>query len=387
MSEHDKEWPAVGRIAWLSGGLVAINEPGKSVKIEAGIGGPILFSYQLNNFGSFFSTLVAQGFSVIGATYITDVEESQGIRTPEFRAYFANQPKWRAFEMHQQWGQVAHAASQRDKMALMDIASRIATELSYCESRLQSLSEAYAIQLGSKGRRGALNEEGGFQDSHSQRVYMSIHAMFWEIAVLRDYFAEFAAQFVFGIEKVTKFAKLVPALAGRGLDRDELAKMLLEAGDDAPPGWITIFSKYRNLFTHSAPMEEVANVAFAQLTQVSLPDGRKIPEIYYPLPSDVIEIARRRAAGWCHKSFEEFISDSIHRNRNLHRETEPDALSYLHAVFEKMVAIAEMLILRSPLEPEMIHLTEKDIVGEVKMYRNGELVFQGNMNNSTGAAS
>lgn len=163
--------------------------------------------------------------------------------------------------------------------------------------------------------------------------------------------------------------------------------MLLEAGSEAPPGWLTIFSEYRNLFTHSAPMGQVANVAFAQLAQVSLPDGRKIPEISYPLPSDVIEIARRRDAGWRHKNFEEFISDSIHRNQNLHRETELDALLYLHAVFEKMVVIAERLIMRSPLEPEMIHLTEKDIVGEVKMYRNGELVFQGNMNNSTGAAS
>lgn len=387
MSEHDKEWPAVGRIAWLKGGLVAINEPGKTVKIEAGIGGPILFSYQLNNFGSIFSTLVAQGFSVIGATYITDVEESQGIRVPEFRAYFAKQSKWRAFEIHQQWRQVAHAASQQDKMALMDIASRIATELSYCETRLQGLSEAYAIQLGSKGRQGALNHEGGFQDSHSQRVYMAIHAMFWEIAVLRDYFAEFAAQFVFGIEKVTKFAKLVPALARSGIDRDELAQMLLAAGCDTPPGWLTIFSKYRNLFTHSAPMEKVANVAFAQLTQVSLPDGRKIPDIYYPLPRDVVEIASRRAAGEHYKSFEEFVGDSINRNRNLHRETALDALSYLHAVFEQMVVIAEMLILRSPLEPEMIHLTEKDIVGEVKVYRGGELVFQGNMNSSNGDVS
>jgi hypothetical protein len=387
MDERDKEWPAVGRIAWLNGGLVAINEPGKTVKIEAGIGGPILFSYQLSSFGSFFSTLVAQGFSVIGGTYITDVEESQGIRAPEFRAYFAKQPKWRAFEIHQHWGQVAHAASQRDKMAIMDIASRIATELSYCESRLQGLAEAYAIQLGGKGRKGSLDEEGGFQDSHSQRVYMSIHAMFWELAVLRDYFAEFAAQFVFGIEKVTKFAKLVPALAGKDLDSDELAKMLLEAGSSTPPGWLTVFSKYRNLFTHSAPMEKVANVAFAQLTQISLPDGRKVPEIYYPLPSDVMELAKRRAAGWRHKSFEEFIGDSIHRNQNLHREAEPDALSYLHAVFEKMVVIAEMLILRSPLEPEMIHLTEKDIVGEVKVYRGGELVFQGNVNSSRGDAS
>lgn len=374
MSTNDKEWPNVVRVVWLSGGLVAINEPGRLVKVEAGINGPILFSYQLGRYESLFVTLVAQGLSVVGVTYITDVDESQGIRPPKFRAYFLNQPQWRAFEAHHQWRRIAHAAARRDEMVLMDIASRIAIELSYCESRLQSLSEAYAIQLGSKGVQGDLSKEGWFQDLNSQRVYMDIHAVFWEMAVLRDYFAEFAAQFVFGIGKVTKFSKLLPKLAREGVADDELYILLREAGNENPPGWLFLLSEYRNLFTHSVPMEKVANVAFAQLILSSLPDGRKVPEIYYPLPGDVMELAKRRAAGWHHKSHKEFMNDSIHHYQNSNRETEPDALRYLHSVFEKMVAVAEMLISRSPLEPEMIHLTDKDIVGDVKVYRDGKLV-------------
>lgn len=237
MGENDNKWPSVVRIVWLGGGLVAISEPSKMVKIEAGINGPILFSFQLVSFGSLFGTLVAHGYSVIGATFITDVEESQGIRTPGYRAYFNNQPKWRAFEVHQQWRNIAHAAARRDEMALMDIASRIATELAYCESRLQSLAEAYAIQLGSKALQGDVNEAGGFKDTNSQRVYMAIHAMFWEMAALRDYFAEFVSQFVFGIGKVTKFAKLLPKLARGVVVDDDLAMLLREAGSDNPPSW------------------------------------------------------------------------------------------------------------------------------------------------------
>lgn len=377
MGENDNKWPGVVRIVWLGGGLVAISEPGTIVKVEAGINGPILSSYQLDSFGSLFKTLVAHGYSVIGATYITDVEESQGICTPEFRAYFNKQPKWRAFEAQQQWGNIAHAAAKRDEMALMDIASRIATELSYCECRLQSLAEAYAIQLGSKARKGDINEAGGFSDTNSQRVYMAIHAVFWEMAALRDYFAEFASQFVFRIDKVTKFSKLKPKLATQNLANDELATLLREAGNDNPPGWLFLFSEYRNLFTHNVPMEQAEGVAFAQLVHVSSAQGRAYPEIHYPLPGDVQAIAKRRADGVHHKSYEDFIKDSMHRNQTVKRERERDTLLYLHSVFEKMVAIAEKLIDRSPREPEMVHLTESDIVGEVKVYQGSKLVFEG----------
>jgi hypothetical protein len=377
MGENDNKWPSVVRMVWLSGGLVAISEPGKTVKIEAGINGPVLFSYQLDSFGSLFGTLVAHGYSVIGATYITDVEESQGIRTPGFRAYFNNQSKWRAFEVHQQWRNLAHAAAQRDEMALMDIASRIATELAYCESRLQSLAEAYAIQLGSKARQGDVNEAGGFKDTNSQRVYMAIHAMFWEMAALRDYFAEFASQFVFGLGKVSKFSELKPKLSHVDMADDELAGILREAGNENPTGWLFLFSKYRNLFTHDVPMANVEEGAFAQLVHVRLAQGQAHPEIYYPLPSDVQAISKRRKKGIHPQSFEDFINDSVHRNQTANREKDSDSLLYLHSIFEKMVAIAEMLIARSPREPEMMHLTERDIVGEVKVYQGGELVFQG----------
>lgn len=66
----------------------------------------------------------------------------------------------------------------------------------------------------------------------------------------------------------------------------------------------------------------------------------------------------------------------------MNREREQDSLLYLHSVFEKMVTLAEKLIARSPREPEMVHLTEKDIIGEVKVYQGSELIFEGKLPNS-----
>ena len=95
---------------------------------------------------------------------------------------------------------------------------------------------------------------------HSLPIYLAIHALFWELAVLRDNLAEFAAKFVFGFDKITKFRQLLQRLNQDRRQSDDLAIELLMAGDKEA-GWIATFTAYRNLFTHSAPMEQAAGIA------------------------------------------------------------------------------------------------------------------------------
>lgn len=364
MTSSNKEWPHVCRIVWLSGGLVAINEPGALVKIEVGINGPTYHEFRLSSFGSLFQTLSQLGFSVMGATHVVDMDEANGIRSPEFRAWAGGAQTWRVSDMHQQWNQVAHVAAKKNEMALMDVASRISSELGYSEMRLQNLAEAYSAQLSGKAKQGALKEFERFQDTHSLRVYLAIHALFWELAVLRDYLAEFAAKFVFGFEKIDTFSGLLTKLPK--CQNENLAMELLTAGKDDKTGWIAVFTAYRNLFTHSAPMEQAAGIAFATLDHMAFMGGIKIPQLYYPLPHDARDIKNRRSSGVLYKNMDELVA--ISRKIPI-RDTEPDALQYLHTTLVQMATLAEKLIQRSHIAPEIIHFTDADIVGSVQIIK------------------
>lgn len=333
------------------------------MQIQAGINGPVLYEFQLQTYTSLIHMLAQKGFSAIGVTFIQDEDELKGIRPPEFRAWVGWQRSWRVWDSRQQWRQIAHAASQKNEMVLMDVASRIASELMYSEMRLLNLSEAYSTQLGGRAQQGVLKEFERFEDLNSPPIYLAIHALFWELAVLRDNLAEFAAKFLFGFDRISTFRGLLKSLPQSKCQSDDLAIELLTAGSDA--GWLARFTAYRNLFTHSAPMEQAAGIAFAVLDQISIADGRSAPQLYYALPSNIEELAKRRSGGALYENFDELIAASV--GRKPMRETEPDALCYLHASLCQMTILAEQLIQRSPVAPEMIHLTDADIIGSIKI--------------------
>jgi hypothetical protein len=365
MSSQDKDWPSVCRIIWLSGGLVAINEPGAKVKIAAGINGPICHEFQLTTFASMYTMLGHHGFSIIGTTHVVDMDEANGIRPPEFRAWSDGIRVWHVSNVQQKWREVAHAASQKNEMVMMDMASRISSELSYCEMRLQQLAEAYGVQLGVKAKEGDIEEFVRFEDMHSSKIYLAIHALFWELAVLRDYMTEFSAKYLFGIDKVTSFGKkFLDQLANSKWKNDDVAIELLRAGHEGHGGWLATFSDYRNLFTHRAPMTQAAGIAFATQDQMAIWGGKSVPQLYYPLPGDVRELSNRRASGVLFKDMEELIATS---RKIPKRETEPDALSYLHDALGLMALLAERMVQRSPIAPEAIHLTEADIIGPLQV--------------------
>lgn len=362
MTSSNEDWPHVCRIIWLSGGIVAINEPGKSVQIRAGSDGPIVYEFQLPTYSSLIPMLTQAGISVMGANFIQDMDEIRGIRPPEFRAWVGS---WRVADLHQRWREVAHAASQNNDMVLMDVVSRIATELMYCEMRLLNLSQAYSTQLCGKALQGALKKYTRFADLNSPQIYLAIHALFWELAVLRDNLAEFAAKYLFGFERITTLKGLLKSLSQSEHQSDDLAIDLASAGSDT--GWLATFTAYRNLFTHSAPMEQAAGIAFAVLDHIELAGACSVPQLYYALPSNVQELVKRRSGGPLYKDFDELIAAST--GRKPMPEAEPDALHYLHSSLSQMSLLAERIIRRSPTTPKTIHLTDADIIGSIQIIK------------------
>jgi len=323
----------------------------------------MLVTLRIPTYASLLTAIRELDVSIIGATFIEGTEEALGLRRPQFRAFNTDEG-WLVENMHQKWRQIAHASSQRDEMQLMDVAARVASGLSYSEMRLQDLAEAYSVQLRSCTHGNAIQEYRRFKDTNSPAVYKAIHALFWEMAVLRDTLAEFAAAFCFAREGVTTLTGLTRSLR-KAPSSDDLARILLGATDETTNGWLSVFTSYRNLFTHSAPMEQAAGVAFAVQDTRVIATKQSIPQIYYPLPSNVSELARRRSRGSLFKTFKELV-DACSGVRH-ERHSEPDALDYLRGCLDQLVLLSTLLADRSPIKPKLIEINSNDIIGGIQI--------------------
>ena len=359
----ESEWPHVARIVWIAGGIVAVNNPGPEVRLDAGLGGHLLCTLRILTYSSLFEMLQEQGFPIVGITFVNNQDEAQGLYPPQFRALSSGKG-WLVSDMRQQWRQIVHASSQCDEMPLMNVASRIASGLAYSEMRLHDLVDAYSVQLRGRLHADECKEYRRFKDANSFAVYKAIHALFWEMAVLRDALAEFAAMFCFARAGVTTLSGLIGSLR-KNPSSDHLAKQLLEHADEANSGWLATFSNYRNLFTHRAPMEQVAGIAFAVQDTRVLSLGLTVPQIYYPLPPNVAKLTRRRPNDPLFTTFKELVDTSAIRRPE--RTSEPDALDYLRSCLDKMAQLSLVLATRSPIDAKPIHLGPEDLIGEIRI--------------------
>ncbi|HEX9121645.1 MAG TPA: hypothetical protein VF840_14000 [Terriglobales bacterium] len=354
------EWHNVIRLAWIAGGVVATSKPGPDVQVNAGSGGRTISTLRLSSYPSLFEALRKQGFLIIGVTFVVAPEELEGLRLPEFRAA-GPRGGWLVWDVKQQWRQIAFAAGKTDSMLLMGVASRIASSLAYSQMRLYDLAAAYSAQLRSRLHVGEAKKYQAFKDTNSAEVYKAIHALFWELAVLRDALAEFSAAFCLSRPKVTSLKGLLKSLRNVP-STDPLAIEILQAADQSSSGWLGTFTSYRNFFTHVAPMEQAANIAFAIQDLRTLSSGITIPQIYFPLPQNVEELMRKRSAGTLFSSMKELIAASRRRHD---RTCEPDALDYLHGCLNRFAELAGMLAARSPIAPKMIEIRAEDIIGGI----------------------
>jgi len=116
-------------------------------------------------------------------------------------------------------------------------------------------------------------------------VYKDIHALFWEMAVLRDVLSEFIAAFCLGRNDATTLSGLLRSL-NKAPSTDSFAEEVDRISDrNSSQGWLARFGSYRDCFTHSAPLDLVSGFAFAIQDMLILKNS-SIPQIYYPLPED-----------------------------------------------------------------------------------------------------
>ena len=344
---------------------MAINEPGSDkVHVQTSLKGRTLASFQIVKYGNLFPALKELGFAIFGTTFVTDIRQLEGLRAPEFRTAGLLRG-WPVWETMQKWRQIAALAGRRNEMRLMDVAARVAAGLEYSEMRLYDLAESYSNQL-----HGHLNNDDAktyprFKDTISPGVYKNIHALFWEMAVLRDVLAEFIAVFCVTCGKVTTLSRLRKALKNNP-SAEPIADEILRISDTSCPGWLATFGSYRDCFTHSAPLEQAAGIAWAVQDQLILTNGTVMPQIYFALPQDAEALSRKRTAGPLFSSFRDMaVASSSKRDRTI----EPDALQYLHTCLCQLTDLASRLTIRSPIAPQPMVISREDIVGEITVTR------------------
>jgi hypothetical protein len=354
-------WHNVVRLAWSTGGVVAINEPGAEVRIHAGVAGTIVHTIRISDYGELFAKLREQGLPTLAATFVKDPEELQGLRPSDFRAMSTATDRWLLWEARQEWRQIAFGAGRVDQMRLLDVASRVASALTYTEMRLSDLVNAYGIQLRGHLQGDKPKDYQAFKDLNSFAVYKAIHALFWELSVLRDSLAEFAGAFCFSHPDLRSMKGLRKLLRS-SVQTDDLAKEIERATD--PQGWVATFTSYRNLFTHLAPMEQAAGTAFAVQDMRELPGGLSVPQIYYALPGNLEELTRKRSKGALFNTLQELAAASSRRHN---RGSEPDALEYLHGCIDKFAQLSQVFAGRSPIAPKPIQIGPDDLRGPVRV--------------------
>jgi len=363
----DSGWKNVARVVWGFGGMVAVCQPGPNVQITTGVMGKQVAAYVIGAYGHLFESLRQRGFELIGVTFVQHPDEVDQLCPAHFRAAALSRG-WRVWDVKQRWDQIAFGASKAARLDLMDVASRLSAGFQYSEMRLHDVAEAYSIQLRAYTHRREATEYQAFSDTNSPRVYKTIHALFWEMAVLRDALAEFAAKFCFSIPRVSKLSDLIKALRKMS-SNDPLAAMFLSAASKDSGGWLSSFTAYRNLFTHAAPMQEVAHAAYTIQDMRQLAGGLHVPQIYYPRPKDVYELSRKRSQGALFVSLEELAKACFQRRS---RAAEPDALEYLHCCLDHFAELAESLIVRSPIAPAPVTLIAKDLIGPITWHNVSE---------------
>jgi hypothetical protein len=354
-------WPNAGRAVWLTGGIVAYNNPGPHVEICTGSGGRSIYGFKLGSYGSLFEELKRQEVAIIGATFVVQNDELAGLRPAEFRAA-GSLSGWSLWDVRKQWREISFAANKGNNMPLLDVSARLASGLEYSQSRLYDLVSAYAVQLGARSKKNDIVDYGRFKDLFSREVYKAIHALFWELAVLRDTMAEFVATFCLNRNGIRSLSGLLRDLK-KAPSADPIAKELLTISDGAGGGWLFRFTSFRNFFTHVAPMELAGGNAFTVQDVRRIKGQIQLPQIYYPLPGNIEDLARERSRVGFYPTVAALVEAS---QRRPIRAEDPDALEYLHASLDRFVELAKSLVARSPLPPSPIHLTAEDIIGEIK---------------------
>lgn len=346
------QWYNVTRIVHLLGGLRAINKAGSEVIIPLGSNDPVP-KFSIDRYHALPSTLISLGFKIVGIDYYETSQQAQGYYPPTWYPFHTDQvDQGSSLNAENKWSWLANAAFKAEKIELMDICSRIAFEMTACNLRLRQLSEAYNVELWSLCEQQKFSP-GKIETLNSFSIYLETHDLLRELCTLRDYLAEFVANFVLKgslntKERIRLMSSLRKQIDKANITNNSIASEVCQITNESEGGWLAKLSAYRDLVVHYVPLGQATRKEF--IVKRFLPGNNlgNLPSIYFPIPSNPFSVKQVRSKGSPFETVSEWIEASKQND-----DSAPDALEYcLHSV-GNMMSLACKIAKEAPISPEM----------------------------------
>jgi hypothetical protein len=353
------DWPPVARNLHLLGGLRAINNPGPIVEIVPTTPGGKGVGYKFANHGDLIAVVRDRGLKVIGCDFYTDPDQVQELRELDWRPLMPQMTnfQWPATDVRDMWRHIGHEAARRDSMSVFEKARHISMQLDLCVWRLRDLSEAYYKHLKAACFSGKFKPTRGTAGQFTQFIFFSAHAMFAELASLRDHLAMFAAREILGISGYDNWPRLELDNAFKNSSHPLAVSLRRESQ------WLELFNEYRNLFVHNAPMGTAQGVAMVEHSTLDIPPDRQLPTVSLALPSDPAALRRRLRSEIALRSYEHWVEIAQAPNSG------PDALAYCHQTLTQMVHLAHEVAKHSPVPPVIPVIAASDTLDGIEVTR------------------
>jgi len=354
-------WPNAIRILDLAGGARALNNPGPKVTVFPTVKGEAA-EYEIKTYGELIQSIRRAGLAVVGNEFIDDPDEIAGLRESDWRAVYdpMGDARWPSDDIQQLWSQIGHAAGGLDRMSIFEKAGHIAIQLRVCTKRLQDFCYRHHRHLVALCRAGDFKPGHRMDGRFSDDIFISAHAAFGELASLRDHLAIFVAREILGISNanVDSMVKLV--------DHRDFKSSVHPVADAirAAGNWLSLFADYRNLIVHNAPLAAVngriAILQFEQPTRNGVPLAG-VSLLLPPNPGQLRAALRSNSGPSSFKAWVEIVREATPNG--------PDALTYVHEVLGHFLRLAKLIGEHSPVPPQMVHITDADVIGEIKIER------------------
>src|SRR4028118_979412 len=297
----EDKWHDVSRIIHLVGGLRAINETGSKVIIPLG-SNSLVPTFSIDRYHDLPGELMSLGFKIVGIDNYEISQQVQGYYPPTWYPFHADQADNNcSFNAENQWSRLANAAFKAEKIELMDICSRISFEIRACNRRLRQLSKAYHIELWSLCEQQKFLP-GKIETLNSFSIYLETHDLLRELCTLRDYLAEFVANFVLKSflnteDRIRLMTSLRKQIIKAKIIDNSIANDLCEITNENEGGWLSKLSAYRDLVVHYVPLGEATRKEFVVRRFLPGSNLGKLPSIYFPIPSNPFSVKQVRSKG------------------------------------------------------------------------------------------
>jgi hypothetical protein len=360
----DPEWKAV-RSVHLQGGCRAFNGLNNSVELQPRASNGKIAAIVTPTYHGLFPILAQAGFSVIGADFYFDRDQTDGRRLPEWRAYNALPGSlWPTIDQADQFSFIAHAAIKDKNGELWDIARRITYLLRTCNWRVRQISDAYHQQLMAYVKANSFTAGNRRNDEFTWLGYLAIQSFLVDACTLRDYLAEYRALIMSQAgtipakPRITKMASLVSRYLSVNPSLTPVDRHLSDA--TAVGGWLHEIGSLRDLAVHVAPLADADKRLYALCKSVPIDAQETLPSIKLPIPAEPSKIAASRHSG---AHFDDpQLNFARFSNALENPDVALDGLEYAHWSLGRLASLASELSAISPVAPEMPSLTAADII-------------------------